>query len=59
MRDVKGIALASIALAAYEAYALTQKKPTVTQLSHRRPYSFLIWGWLAALVYHLIYDWRR
>lgn len=52
MRDIRGIALASIALAAWEAFALTAKKPTVTQLSGRRPYSFVVWGWWAALAYH-------
>lgn len=59
MRDVRGIALASVSLAAYETYALTRKKPTITDLSHRWPFSFLVWSWLFLLAYHFIVAWRH
>lgn len=53
MRDVRGIALYSIALAAYEALALTTRRtPTITTLSHKPPWMFLVLGWWGLLGYH-------
>lgn len=55
MRDVKGIALYSIALAAWEAFAIATRRPTVTDLSSRWPYRIPIYLWYAALGWHFIY----
>ena len=53
------IAFVSIGLAMYEAYALTHKKHTITQLSTRYPTSILIWGWLLWLAAHFINERRK
>jgi hypothetical protein len=42
----------SIALAAYEAFALTTKRPTVTDYSRRWPEGILVWAWMATLALH-------
>lgn len=59
MRDVRGLGLASIVLAAYEAYALTRKRPTITDLSHRWPWSAFVIGWWGLLGYHFYVNGRR
>ena len=46
----------SICLAAYEAFAITTKRPTITTLSRRRPEGILIWAWLAMLAVHFMSD---
>lgn len=48
------IALLSISLATYEAFALITRRRTVTDYSHTRPWGFLIWGWWALLAIHFI-----
>lgn len=47
------IGLVSIALAAYEALALTTKRvPTLTTLSARWPYGPFVWAWVGWLFIH-------
>jgi hypothetical protein len=53
------IALISIALAAWEAYAITHHRPTVSDLSHTWPYSLGVYGWLATLFVHFIREGKR
>ena len=49
----------SILLAAWEAFALSRHKPTITNLSHRWPYSLFIYGWMAWLFVHFIAEGRK
>jgi hypothetical protein len=44
----------SICLAAFEAYALLTKKPTVTDYSRRWPEGIFVWSWLAVLALHFL-----
>lgn len=53
------IAYISIGLGIYEAYALTHKKATITELSTRWPTSILVWGWLFWLAGHFISERRK
>lgn len=53
------IAFISIGLAAYEAFALTTKRKTITELSTNWPTSALIWGWLFSLALHFINERRK
>lgn len=53
------IALWSIAFAAYEAYALLRGKPTITTLSTKKGWEWLVWGWFWALALHLIRERRK
>jgi uncharacterized RDD family membrane protein YckC len=53
------IALVSCLLAAYEALAYLTPLPKVTTLSHRRPWAFLVWGWLLWLFIHFILEANR
>ena len=48
------IAAVSIALAAYETYAVARHKTKVTELSHRWPYGLFVWGWWVALAVHFL-----
>jgi cyanate permease len=54
MRDVPLIATWSVGLAAWEVAAKATHRPTVTDCSHRWPWSLFVWAWLAALTYHFI-----
>ena len=53
------IAILSVGLAAYEAFALTTHRPTITTLSTRRGTEIVIWCWLGALAVHLAQERRR
>jgi hypothetical protein len=46
----------SICFAAYEAFAITCNRPTITKLSRRRPEGILIWAWLLMLTLHFAHD---
>ena len=48
------IVIASIALAAYEAYATTTRRKTITDYSHTFPQGLFIYGWLLWLFLHFI-----
>lgn len=47
------------ALLGWEYIAKATKRPTVSDLSHRWPYSLLVWGWLIWLVSHLVIEAAR
>ena len=53
------IALFSLALASWEAFALTTHHPTITVLSTRRGTELVIWLWLGALAVHLAQERRK
>lgn len=46
------IVFVSLTLAAWEAFAMATKRPTITDLSHTRSAGPLVWGWLCALAVH-------
>jgi hypothetical protein len=48
------IALVSCALAAWEAFAIATKRPTVTELSTRGYTQVLVLGWFLCLGIHFI-----
>ena len=53
------IALISVGLAAYEAFAMTTHRPTITTLSNRRGTEIVVWVWLGALAIHLAQERRK
>lgn len=53
------IALASIALAAWEATALLTKRPTITKLSARPGTRPLVFGWFLCLGIHFVQENRK
>ena len=53
------IVLACSLFMVYEWIAALAHKPKVSDLSHRRPWSFLVWGWFISLGIHFILEARR
>ena len=53
------IVFACSLLMVYEWLAKLASKPTVSDLSHRRPWSLLVWGWFALLGLHFIGEAQR
>lgn len=43
----------------YEWFAYITHKPKVSDLSHRRPWAYLVWGWFVALGIHFILEARK
>lgn len=48
------IALVSVALAVYEAFARLLRRPTVSELSVHPEWGPFVWGWLFAVAVHFI-----
>lgn len=48
------IALVSVALAVYEAFARLLRRPTVSELSAHAEWGPFVWGWLFAVAVHFI-----
>ena len=53
------IVFACSLLMVYEWLAKLASKPTVSDLSHRRPWSVLVWGWFIALGVHFVMERRK
>lgn len=53
------IARVSVGLALYEAFAIALSRPTISDLSHRWPYSIFVWSWLVWLTSHFLLEARR
>lgn len=52
MKDIPLIATWSVAYAAWEVAAKATRRPTITDLSHRRPWALFVIGWWLALGWH-------
>jgi hypothetical protein len=50
------IPFVSVCLAIWEAFALTTRRPTVTDYSRRWPEGLLVWAWLVMLAAHFAED---
>jgi hypothetical protein len=48
------IVWASAALMSWELVAKATHRPTITDLSHRTPYGFMVYGWLCWMLCHFV-----
>jgi len=48
------IVWASAALMSWELFAKATHQPTITDLSHRSPYGWVVWGWMVWMVVHFV-----
>ena len=47
------IVWASAVLMSWEFIAMATHRPTVSDLSHRSPFAYVVWAWMCWLIVHL------